>query len=102
MAIFDGWRNYETQRFFKHLEEDTALRDLTLEAAQRMLSEAGSRAMSDRSVAMALGSQLREYVEAKRLPLSFGFYDDLLTAAIADIDFREIAMRIIDDVGDKK
>lgn len=88
---YQGWTNYETWNLALWLDNDHRQYDYWREVAQNCLKGA-----KDRDDAVdALAAILRDEVEDKGPDVS-GFYADVLNAAIAKVNWHEIAETWID------
>ena len=89
---YNGWRNYETWLAYIWLE-DVDWRNFV---ETKLLGGEEDEIIKDKKVEM-LAEYLKDYIEEEADMAGLnGFLDDLLTSAISEIDFTEIAAAILD------
>ena len=90
---YNGWRNYETWLAYIWLE-DVDWRNFV--ETKLLGGEEDEEIIKDKKVEM-LAEYLKDYIEEEADMAGLnGFLDDLLTSAISEIDFTEIAAAILD------
>lgn len=90
---YNGWSNYETWEFALWFDNDEALYDERVRVGQSIFEEAepdGCITKSDRA-RIDFSDWLKEWAEENAPDLGASLWSDLLSAAISEIDFREIA-----------
>lgn len=90
MDRYNGWKNYETWLCQLWIDNERTRYEFYRETAKKLTGERINRVY-----------ELSLFIEdgfEKEQPLVTGFYADLLTSAIAKIDFYEIAESIIDEL----
>jgi hypothetical protein len=114
---FNGWTNYETWSLklwlAEELKAETAegappidneqglyehWRDAAREAFDRT-DTSGSSDSRKRNAALELAEELKAET-AEGAPPADGFYADVLNASIAEVNYREIATALLDDLDD--
>lgn len=101
MAEYNGWTNYETWLVNLWLDE-AGVYDYWLDAAWRCVQAAEEdRPFTRMEIArMDLSDELKDDFE-DGAPAAHGFYQDLITAGLAQVNWDEIAQSLIDCVTDR-
>ena len=90
---YNGWRNYETWLAYIWLE-DVDWRNFV--ETKLLGGEEDEEIIKDKKVEM-LAEYLKDYIEEEADMAGLnGFLDDLLTSAISEIDFTELATAFLD------
>jgi hypothetical protein len=85
--MYSGWTNYETWNVKLWLDNEPGTYDL-----QQEMAEAAEKDASD------LANALRDFVTENMPDLDASMYSDLLTAAIGEVNWHEMAEAIIEDI----
>jgi hypothetical protein len=96
---YNGWTNYETWNLNLWLGEDTG--EMWTERAQELLDEAREEDLEGEATlrahaAIRLAEEIESDVTASAPELS-GFYADILSAALGEVNFQEIAEHYVSD-----
>jgi len=103
---YNGWTNYETWAVGLWIDNEQGSYNYWREQAEQCYTDTAKNASvfegmwSRRSAAAStLGDQIKEAFEEER-PLAdqANIYSDLLTAALGEVDWREIAFQILADI----
>ena len=99
-AEYQGWKNYESWAVALHIDNDEGLQNMVMEWAQEAVAGGAEHQntkegvwTADESAKFTLAEQIKEFVEDQN-PLSegdSGMYGDLLSGAISDVDWDEVA-----------
>ena len=89
---YNGWTNYET--WLTNLYFD----NFDFEEVMDIFDDCRDRADMLNRIEDYIKDYVEEYVEQFRLDSRNLFIDDLLNAALGEVDYREIAEHYIDDV----
>lgn len=95
---YSGWSNYETWNYALWLNNDQGSQDYWTERSREALSDEGG----DRDDAAGVVADLME-AEADEMAEALGatgFLGDILTAAVREINFREVAEAFVSEVAD--
>ena len=95
---YNGWTNYETWAVKLWMDNDEGSYHYWQDVTRQTWKDAEATQYADRSTIarMALADTLKnEHEEA--LPKLQGFASDLLTAALGDVDWYEIANSLLED-----
>jgi len=92
MATHEGWKNYETWCVNLWLDNEEPL---YREVTERAAGFARSRSTKERARA-ALAEWLKDFV-TEQAPELRGLWSDLLTAALSEVDWDEIAADKVSD-----
>ncbi len=98
---YNGWKNYETWNVALWIDNDQGAYHMRQEWAQESWNEAeADRTFTREEVAKSsLAAKIKEYMEENN-PLAdeASTYSDLLSAALSEVDYYEIAENWLDDV----
>ena len=99
MSGYNGWTNYETWACKLWIDNDEGSYRYWGARAQDAWdnAEAHSVFTKEQDAAHTLADELREEIE-QGAPQLEGMYADLLTSAISEINWREIAENLLEDV----
>lgn len=92
---YNGWSNYETWNVALWMDNDPSTYEHWRERAQDFVDEKGSKALAE-SDAYQLGDEI-EASHEEAAPELQGCYADILSAALREVDWREIAEHLIAD-----
>jgi hypothetical protein len=94
---YNGWRNYETWAANLHITNDQGSVNYWEDAAREAIDGAtNDRTFTRRENALfALRDRLKQEYE-EGVPVVEGMYENLLNAAMSEIDWRRIAEHMID------
>ena len=105
---YNGWHNYETWCVNLWMSNDSGSDEYFNEMAQEVYNEAESELRQDNSVLFTrdevatriLADRLKDHHEEQQNELTgvCGVFADLLTAALGEVDWYEIAEHYISDV----
>ena len=105
MAEYQGWRNYETWNVALWIDNDRRVYETVREWAKEAWEEAENPANHpyitdrDRRAVYTLADQIQELVEdGNPLASDASMYSDMLSAAISEVDWAEIATGRIEEV----
>lgn len=90
---YNGWSNYETWNVALWLDNDQG----SYEWVREMAREASDRDRY-REPIPALADAIEEYVKDAAPDLGASMFSDLLTAALSEVDWREIAEHVLGEV----
>lgn len=91
---YNGWRNYETWLAGLYLNDGTDWQNFV--ETELLGEEEDEEITEDKKVEM-LAEYLKDYIEEEADMAGLnGFLDDLLTSAISEIDFTELATAFLD------
>ena len=91
---YQGWSNYPTWDVALWLDNDEGLYHQQREWAEEAKEEAKH---SERTVEGLLADKIKEFVEDKKPELPNGMYSDMLTWAVHQVDWCEIATGILEE-----
>ena len=86
---YNGWANYETWLVNLWLQNEPGTEDDCRVISRREINKGGS--------AYSLGEELKHYVEDLMPDLGASMAADLLSAALGNVDWREIAEHYMED-----
>lgn len=94
---YNGWTNYETWNLALWLGNESGSEDYWRERAEEAYREASG---DDRKhdAACVVADALKEETEENAPDLGCSFYSDVLSAAISEVNWYEIAQHYVDDV----
>jgi hypothetical protein len=95
---YNGWANYETWNFALWWDNDEGLYNERVEVAQRLWDEAEDEDDRSQAARIALVEYLEAWTEENRPDLGASHWSDLLSAALSEIDYREIADNWLSEV----
>lgn len=104
---YNGWFNYETWLVKLWMDNEEGSSCYFAELAQTAYddAEADDTFTRKENAALALDDQIKEYheeiVESAGVP-SNGFISDLLSAAMSEVNWHEIAVSLLDDVEEEE
>ena len=87
---YQGWKNYETWAVGLWIDNE--------QSTQEMMSEWARKASLGKNPRAVLADQIKELVEENAPDLGATLYSDLLTAAISEVDWFELAKNYLDEV----
>ena len=102
---YNGWTNYETWNVALHIDNDESSQNYWQETAQEIYdrcfdnADASSTLTVDEHARLELADSLKDYHD-EFMPELQGAYCDLLTAALSDVNWQEIAASILADLAD--
>lgn len=98
---YNGWRNYETWNLALWIDNEQGSYEYWRERARDVYQDAeASKSFTRREqAALDLAHELENEIK-ENTPTVSDFYADVLTAAIAEVDWREITEHWIEDVAD--
>ena len=103
---YNGWYNYETWNLKLWLDNDQDLCNMVQDKAKSLIKKYEGDHIEDAATELekfnkaefAFADWLKEHT-LKNLPeLKPGFYSDVLSASIREVNFHEIAKHICDDI----
>jgi len=99
-ADYQGWKNYESWAVGLHLDNDEGTQLMLREwitdlKAQKSEQEAEGIWSADEALRFNLADQIKAYIE-DAVPELDGLYNDLLHAALSEVDWAEVADHFID------
>ncbi len=97
MPSYNGWTNYETWNAKLWMDNDQGEQEYWDEAADACLTEHDGDALEAED---QLATLLEDYHE-EYMPQCHGMYADILSAAIGDINWHEIAASLLVDAADR-
>lgn len=98
---YNGWTNYETWNLALWLGNDEGSYDYWQERSTEVYRDTDKDADDRREdAAITLADQLKDEIEENSPAGVTGFYADILSAAISEVNWYEIARHWIDDVAD--
>lgn len=86
---YNGWSNYETWAVKLWLDNDQGTQELMQDMARH------------ERTAYKLADALKDMIEDNTPDLGASMYADLLNAALSEVDYREIAENILEDMEDE-
>ena|ERR1017187_4116827 len=98
---YNGWNNYETWNVALWIDNDQGSYSQRCEMAQEAYNEAEASKHQTRKeeAVSSLAKQLQEWVEEMNpLASEASMFSDLLSAALGDVDWYEIAGNFLEDV----
>ena len=97
---YNGWRNYETWVVLLWIDNERGTYGYWRDAAREALRDAEpTPPLTRREMAHpALAARLQDEVEVSAPCPGAGPYADLLDAALAEVDWHELAVALLDDV----
>ena len=100
MAEYNGWTNYETWNVALWIDNDQGSYNHWRAAAQEAWDEAEPTKTWTReeSARFKLSEQLKDDIAVENQPELEGCYGDLLSAALSEVNWDEIAEHMIEDV----
>lgn len=98
---YNGWKNYETWNVALWIDNDQSTYNMRSEWAQEIWdeSEADRNFTREETAKIALADRIKEFVDDNN-PLSSeaSMYSDILSAALSEVDYYEIAENWLEDV----
>lgn len=100
MSEYNGWTNYETWCGNMWLSNDEGTYIATRELAQEMHGDGENIDADDavRDLAEALEAYVDEMPEVTAVTETASFVSDLLSAALGEVDWREIAENLLSEI----
>ena len=104
MSEYQGWTNYETWNVALWIDNDQGVYEMVKEWAKDAWEEARDKMVvsylnREERAARTLADQLQELVEdGNPLASDASMYSDMLTAAISEVNWSEIAKSRIEEV----
>lgn len=95
IKTYNDWRNYETWLVNLYIDNDRGEYDRWQEEAQSILNAA---TMEDSAVRELADTLKDEYEEV--MPEVPGVWADLMSAALGEVDWHEIALNILESLND--
>lgn len=94
MSEYNGWSNYETWCINLWIDNDHGLYLERIDMAERCVHDASDKAEAVRE----LETMLKDWVEEMAPDLGASMWSDLLSAALSEVDWREIAKNTLADI----
>lgn len=100
---YNGWTNYETWNVKLWMDNDEGSYRYWQDAAQDVYDEAEADDTFTRNerATLDLSDRLKSEFEESAPDLGASCWSDLLTAALSEVNWHEIAEHLIDDVSDE-
>ncbi len=95
---YNGWSNYETWNLALWIDNDHSLYSMRSEEVERIVAANDDRDDAERKVAAWLESIVDDGLLGE-MPAN-GFLADILTMALREVDYREIADTYVSDIWD--
>lgn len=95
-AEHQGWTNYETWNAALWLDNERSTYEAIRERAREILKAGG-----ERDPKFDLADWIKDFIEENKPDLGASMYSDILTGAISEINFDEIAGNIIEEIGEE-
>lgn len=88
---YNGWSNYETWNVALWFDNDEGLYDERVEVGQRLWDEAEDEEDRSQSARIAMADWIKDFTEEMAPDLGASMFSDLLSAALSEVDWHEIA-----------
>lgn len=102
---YQGWSNYETWATALWFNNDRGLYEMVVEWAEEVLADNDATSDKDSysSASVVLSDRIKDFVEEENpLDGDASVYADLLTGAISEVNFREVAEEFIGKAKEQK
>jgi hypothetical protein len=100
---YNGWTNYETWAVALWLDNDEGSYERARELAREARDESAGMGVSPykRTPEGLLADQFKDWVQEESPDLGASLYSDLLSAALSEVDWYEIAEHYLADLPDE-
>lgn len=88
---YNGWSNYETWNVALWFDNDEGLYNERVEVGQRLWDEAEDEDDRSQAARIALADWIKSFTEEMTPDLGASMFSDLLSAALSEVDWHEIA-----------